>query len=39
MGRFISEDALLGEPSDPDSRHLYAYGAGDPISNWDPTGE
>ena len=38
QGRFISEDSLLGEPRDPDSRHLYAYGAGDPVGAWDPDG-
>lgn len=38
LGRFISEDSLLGTPSDPPSRHLYAYGAGEPIGRWDPDG-
>ena len=38
QGRFISEDSLLGEPREPDSRHLYAYAAGDPIAGWDPDG-
>ena len=38
LGRFISEDTLLGEPRDPDSRHLYAYAAGDPVGAWDPDG-
>ena len=38
LGTFISEDALLGEPRDPDSRHLYAYGAGEPVGRWDPDG-
>ena len=38
LGRFISEDSLLGEPRDPDSRHLYAYGAGEPVGRWDPDG-
>lgn len=38
LGRFVSEDTLLGNPVDPPSRHLYAYGEGDPIANWDPTG-
>src|SRR5690606_30047719 len=37
-GRFLSEDSLLGEPRNPDSRHLYAYGAGDPVNTWDPDG-
>jgi RHS repeat-associated protein len=31
LGRFLSEDSLLGTPNDPPSRHLYAYGAGEPI--------
>jgi hypothetical protein len=39
MGTFISEDSLLGEPRDPDSRHLYAYGGGDPVGAWDPDGK
>ena len=34
LGRFISEDSLLGEPIDPPSRHLYAYGQGEPIGRW-----
>ena len=38
LGAFISEDSLLGEPRDPDSRHLYAYGEGDPVNYWDPDG-
>jgi RHS repeat-associated protein len=38
LGRFISEDVLLGERVDPPSQHLYAYGAGDPIGSWDPDG-
>ena len=38
QGRFISEDSLLGEPRDPDSRHLYAYGEGEPVGRWDPDG-
>ncbi|MFN8518148.1 MAG: RHS repeat-associated core domain-containing protein [Chloroflexota bacterium] len=36
--RFLSEDSLLGEPSNPDSRHRYAYGEGDPVNAWDPDG-
>ncbi len=35
LGRFISEDTLLGEPIDPPTRHLYAYGEGEPIGRWD----
>ena len=38
QGAFISEDTLLGEPSSPASRHLYAYGAGEPVGSWDPSG-
>jgi RHS repeat-associated protein len=38
MGRFVSEDSLLGEPREPDSRHLYAYAAGEPVGAWDPDG-
>ena len=38
LGTFTSEDSLLGEPRDPDSRHLYAYGAGEPVGSWDPDG-
>ena len=38
LGRFISEDSLLGEPVDPPSRHLYAYGEGEPVGRWDPDG-
>jgi RHS repeat-associated protein len=38
MGRFISEDNLLGDPMDPPSRHLYAYAEGEPTGHWDPDG-
>lgn len=38
LARFVSEDALLGDPADPPSRHLYAYGAGEPVGRWDPVG-
>ncbi|MBA2721229.1 MAG: hypothetical protein H0U52_18600, partial [Chloroflexi bacterium] len=38
LGRFLSEDSLLGTPSDPPSRHLYAYAAGEPIGRWDADG-
>ncbi|CAN5598268.1 hypothetical protein BH20CHL7_BH20CHL7_07190 [soil metagenome] len=38
LGRFISEDTLLGRPVEPDSRHLYAYAEGEPIGRWDPDG-
>jgi RHS repeat-associated protein len=39
LGRFVSEDSLLGDPADPPSRHLYAYGAGEPVGRWDPDGQ
>lgn len=38
LGRFLSEDSLLGDPTDPPSRHLYAYSVGEPIGRWDPDG-
>ena len=38
LGTFASEDAVLGVPEDPSTRHLYAYGAGDPVGRWDPEG-
>jgi RHS repeat-associated protein len=38
QGQFVSEDSLLGDPADPPSRHLYAYGQGEPVTRWDPTG-
>jgi RHS repeat-associated protein len=38
QGQFLSEDTLVGEPREPDSRHLYAYGEGDPVGKWDPDG-
>ncbi|MGH7488010.1 MAG: RHS repeat-associated core domain-containing protein, partial [bacterium] len=38
LGTFTSEDSNLGEPTDPESRQLYAYGAGDPIGRADPSG-
>ena len=38
LGRFVSQDSLLGEPSDPPSRHPYAYAEGEPVGRWDPDG-
>ena len=38
LGRFVSEDTLLGNPARPDSRNLYAYAVGDPVGHWDPFG-
>jgi hypothetical protein len=32
MGRFISEDTYLSTTASADSRHLYAYGEGDPVN-------
>lgn len=38
LGRFVSEDTLLGQPEQPASRHLYAYAQGDPLTGIDPSG-
>jgi hypothetical protein len=38
LATFTSEDPLVGETADPPSRHLYAYGAGDPMDRIDPDG-
>jgi RHS repeat-associated protein len=38
LGRFVSEDGLLGQPEVPASRQLYAYAEGEPIARWDPDG-
>jgi len=38
LGRFVSEDSLLGTPSDPPSRHLFTYAGGEPVGQWDPDG-
>jgi RHS repeat-associated protein len=38
LGRFISEDSVIGEPSGPPSRHLYAYAEGEPIAGMDLAG-
>ena len=38
LGAFVSEDSLLGEPVNPDSRHLRAYGLGDPVGMVDVDG-
>lgn len=38
QGEFVSEDSLLGEPREPGSRHLYAFGGGEPVGRWDPDG-
>ena len=38
LGRFLTEDSLLGDLLDPADRHLYIYGHGDPIVELDPNG-
>ena len=37
-GRFISQDTYRGEQDEPDTWHLYAYCANDPINYTDPSG-
>ena len=39
LGRFTSEDTLLGERESPASRHLLAYVSGEPVGRWDPDGQ
>jgi len=39
LGRFVSEDTLLGRLDHPASRNLYAYAEGDPVNAWDPDGQ
>lgn len=38
IGRFISEDSYLGNPSDPLSLNLYVYCSNNPVMFIDPTG-
>ena len=38
LGSFVSEDELSGEPANPGSRQLYAYGQGEPVGRWDLDG-
>jgi RHS repeat-associated protein len=38
LGRFSSQDALLGEPADPLSLNQYMYGLSSPVTYDDPTG-
>lgn len=38
IGRFLTEDSLLGAIGEPASRHLYAYGQSQPISRNDTDG-
>lgn len=37
-GRFITRDTYRGEIDEPDTQHLYAYCANDPINHVDPSG-
>ncbi|RGC79686.1 RHS repeat-associated core domain-containing protein [Hungatella hathewayi] len=37
-GRFLSEDTYRGETNEPDTQHLYAYCADNPINYADPSG-
>ena len=39
LGRFVSEDTLLGDANDPESRHLLAYAQGEPVASWDADGQ
>jgi RHS repeat-associated protein len=39
LGRFGTQDPFNGRSDDPQSLHKYAYAAGDPVNNSDPTGE
>ncbi|MFI5040447.1 MAG: RHS repeat-associated core domain-containing protein, partial [Acidimicrobiales bacterium] len=38
LGQFVSEDSILGQPTQPATRQLYAYGAGEPVARVDPGG-
>lgn len=38
LGRFQSQDPVAGNPMDPQTFDPYAYGAGNPLANPDPTG-
>ena len=37
-GRFLSEDTYRGETNEPDTQHLYAYCADNPVNYVDPSG-
>jgi RHS repeat-associated protein len=39
LGTFTSEDSVVGSPADPPSRHLYAFGEGDPVGRVDTGGQ
>lgn len=39
QGTFVSDDPLAGDPSQPQSRDPYGYGAGDVLDRTDPLGE
>ncbi|MDY6793711.1 MAG: RHS repeat-associated core domain-containing protein [Actinomycetota bacterium] len=38
LARFVSEDPLSGDPTEPLSRNPYLYCEDDPINSFDPTG-
>ena len=38
LGQFLSDDPLDHSPADPQGRDPYAYGAGDPVDQSDPSG-
>ena len=37
-GRFLTEDTYRGETNEPDTQHLYAYCADNPVNYVDPSG-
>ena len=39
LGSFLTDDPLTADPTDPQSRDPYAYGAGDPVDDIDPSGQ
>jgi RHS repeat-associated protein len=39
MGRFLSDDPLTADATDPQARNPYPYAAGDPIDGSDPSGQ
>ncbi len=38
LGRFISADSIIPDPTDPQSLNRYSYVRNDPINAIDPTG-